>query len=77
MKLITIDMELSSVLLAGKFIGRFKKAVYYISLISHFNNDGFNKMSLFDVSKFAAEKETYLSTIYNSSHTCPDVIQED
>ena len=33
-------------------------------------------MSLFGVMIFEVEKETYLSTIYNISHPCPDSIQE-
>ena len=33
-------------------------------------------MSLFGVRIFAVEKETYLSTIYNSSHPCPDSIRK-
>ena len=63
MKLISIDMELSSVLLVGKVIGGFKTGVCDIALISHVNNNEFNEMSLFDVSRFAFEKETYLITI--------------
>ena len=63
MKFITIDMELARVLLVGKVIGRVKKVVYDIALLSHVNDDESNKMSLFDVIIFAVEKETYLSTI--------------
>ena len=56
MKLITIDIELASVLLV-------KRGVYYIALLSYVNDDEFNKMSLFYVRRFAVEKETYPSTI--------------
>ena len=77
MKLITLDMSLTSVLLVGKVIGRVKKGVYDIVMFSHVNDDEFNGMSLFDVRRFAVEKETYLSKIYNISHPCPDSIRED
>ena len=63
MKLIPLEMELESVLLVGKVIGRVKKGVYYISLLSHVNVDDFNEMILFDVRIFAVEKKNYLSTI--------------
>ena len=56
MKLITLDMELASVLLVGKVIVRFKKGVYDIALLSHVNDDEFNEMSLFDVRRFSVEK---------------------
>ena len=64
-------------LLVGKVIGRFKKRVYYIALLSHVNNDEFKKMRLFGVRRFSVEKETYLITIYNSSRPCHDIIQGD
>ena len=70
-------MALASVLLVGKVIGRVKKVVYDISLLSHVNDDEFNNMSLSDVRIFSVKKETYLSTIYNDSRPCPDSIQED
>ena len=75
-KLITIDMELESVFVVGKVIGRVKEGVYDISLLSHVNTKEFNKMSLFDVRRFAVEKETYLITIYKSIHPCTDIIRE-
>ena len=74
MKLLTLDMVLASVLLVVNIIGRVKNWVYDIDLISHVNDDEFNEMSLFDVSIFAVDKGTYLSTIYNISHPCPDSI---
>ena len=77
MKLINLDMALEIVLLFGKVIVSIKKGVYGISLISHVNGKEFNEIILFDVSRFSVEKETYLSTIYNSIHPCPDIIQED
>ena len=77
MKLITLDIALSSVLLVIKLIGRVKKGVYYISLISHFNGDKFNVITLFDVKIFADKKETYISTIYNISYPYTDRIWED
>ena len=52
MKVITFYMVLASVLLFGKFIGRIKKVVYDIALISNVNNKKFKDMSLFDVSRF-------------------------
>ena len=39
MKLITLDMALSSVLLVGKVIGRFKKEAYDLALLSHVNDN--------------------------------------
>ena len=69
-------MELESVLLVGKVIGRVKKRVYDISLLSHVNDEYLNETSLFDMRWFAVDKETYLSTIYNSSHPCPDSIRK-
>ena len=77
MKLITIYVALASVLLVGKFIGRVKNGVYGIALLSHVNDDEFNKTSLFYERRFAVEKETYLSTIYNIIHPCLDSIWED
>ena len=77
MKSITLDMVLAIVLLVGKVIGRVKKGLYDIVLISHVNDDEFNKMILFDVRRFLVEKENYLITIYNISHTCHDSIPED
>ena len=73
-KSITLDTEEDSVLLVGKVIGRVKKGVYDISLLSHVNDKDFNKISLFGAKIFAGEKETYLITIYNSSHPYPDII---
>ena len=70
-------MALESVLLVGKFTGRFKKGVYDIDLLSHANAKDFNEMSLFYMRIFAVDKETYLSTICNSSHPCHESIQED
>ena len=70
-------MELESVLLVEKVIGRVKKGVYDISLLSHVNDEYLNEMSLFDVNRFAVEKENYLITIYNSSHPCSDSIRWD
>ena len=55
-------------LLVGKVIGRVKRGVFDISLISHVNDDNFNEMSLSDTRRFEVDKETYLITIYNSSH---------
>ena len=75
MKLITLDMEEERVLLVGKVIGRAKKGVYDIALLSHVNVDNFNKISLFDVRIFAVEKGTYLIKIYNISHPCTDSIR--
>ena len=63
MNLITLDTELTSVLMVGKVIVRVKKGVCDISLLSHVNYYEFNEISLFDVRRFAVEKETYLSTI--------------
>ena len=63
MKLITLDTELAIVLLVGKVIGRVKKGVYDISLISQVNDYEFNDMSLFCVRRFAVKKETYPHTI--------------
>ena len=63
-------------LLVRKVIGRVKKGVHDIALLSHVNVNEFNKMSLFDVKRFAGEKETYIRTIYNISHTCIDSIRE-
>ena len=77
MKLITLDMALSSVLLVGKVIGRVKKGVYDIALISHVHDDEFNEIILFDVRIFSFKKETYLSIIYNNSNPCPGSIWED
>ena len=48
------------VLLVGKIIVRVKKGVYDIALLSHVNDNKFNNMSLFDVRRFSANKETYL-----------------
>ena len=76
-KLITLDMALASVSLVGKAIVRFKKGMYDIALLSHFNDDKFNKMGLFDVRRFSVKKETYLITIYNNIHPCTDSIRED
>ena len=70
-------MALASVLLVGKVIGRVKKVVYDISLLSLVNDDEFNNMSLSDVRIFSVKKETYLSTIYNNIHTCSDSILKD
>ena len=70
-------MSEESMLLVGKVIGRVKKGVFDISLLSHVNGDEFNDMSLFDVRRFSVEKEIYLSKIYSSSHPCPDSIWED
>ena len=75
MKLITLDMELASLLLVGKVIGGVKKGVYDIALISHVNDNDFNEMSLFDVRIFLVEKETCRSTIYKGSPPFPDSIQ--
>ena len=50
--MITIVMILESVLLIENFIGRVKKGVYDISLLSYVNIDEFNKRSLFDVRRF-------------------------
>ena len=50
-------------LLVGNIIFGVKKGVFDISLLSHVNDDEFNKMSLFDVRIFAVEKEAYLRTI--------------
>ena len=63
-------------LLFGKVIFKVKNGVFDISLLSHANEAYFNKMILYDVSIFSVEKETYLSTIYNISHPCPDSMQE-
>ena len=68
-------MELESVLLVGKVIVRVKKGVYDIALLSHVNDKDFNKISLFGAKIFAGEKETYLITIYNSSHPFHDSIR--
>ena len=51
--------------------------MYYIALLSNFSDNGFNEMGLFDVSRFAVEKETYLRTIYSIIHPCPDSIRGD
>ena len=51
--------------------------MFYVTLLSHVNYDDFIDMSLFDIRIFVVEKETYLSTIYNSSHPCTDSIWED
>ena len=56
MKLITLDVALEIVLLVGKVIGRVKKRVYDIALLSHVNDENFNEMSLFDVRRFSVEK---------------------
>ena len=56
MKLITLEMTKESVLLVGKVIGRVKKGVYDIYLISHVNDYEFNKMILFDVRRFSVDK---------------------
>ena len=53
MKLITLDMALASMLLSVKVIGRVKKVLYCISLLSHDNDNEFNEMSLFYVRRFA------------------------
>ena len=70
-------MALESVLLVVKVIVRVKKGGYDIALISHVNEEEFNKMSLVDARRFSVEKETYPSTIYNCSHPFPDSIRED
>ena len=75
MKLITLDMALASVLMVIKVIGRVKNREYDTYLLSNVNDDELNEMGMFDVGIFAVEKETYLSTIYNISHPCPDSIQ--
>ena len=54
MKLITLDMELASVLMVVKVIVRVKNRVYDISLLSHVNVNEFNETRLFDVRRFAA-----------------------
>ena len=64
-------------LLVGKFIGRFKKGVFDIALLSRVNDNDFNKMSLFYVRIFSVQKETYLIKICNSSHHCPGIIREN
>ena len=56
MKLINIDVALEIVLLVGKVIGRVKKRVYDIALLSHVNDENFNEKSLFDVRRFSVEK---------------------
>ena len=63
--------------MVGEFIGRVKKGVFDIALLSHFNENKFNGMIPFDVRIFAVAKETYIRKIYNSSHHCPDSICED
>ena len=75
MKSITIDTEEDIVLLVGKVIGRFKKGVFGVPLLSYVTDDEFNQMSMFDVSRFAVEKENFIRTIYDSSHPCPNSIQ--
>ena len=65
------------VLLVGKIIVRVKKGVYDIALLSHVNDNKFNNMSLFDVRRFSANKETYLIKIHNNSHPYPDITRED
>ena len=77
MKSITLDMTEYSVLLVGKVIGRVKKGVFGVALLSHVTDNKFNKMILFDVRGFIVEKETNLRKIYDSSHPRPDIIQED
>ena len=69
-------MTLASVLLVRKVIGRVKKGVYDIALLSHVNDDEFNEISMFDVRRLAVEKEAYTRTICNISHPCPDSIRE-
>ena len=64
-------------LLVEKVIGRVKKGVYDIALLSHVNDEYFNEMSLSDVKRFAVDKETHISTMYNSSPPCPDSIRWD
>ena len=51
--------------------------MFYVALLSHVTYDEFNEMSMFDVRRFAVEREIFLRKIYNSSHPCPDNIQED
>ena len=75
MKLITLDMALKIVLLVGKVIDRVKNGVYDISLFSHVNVNEFNNMILFGVRRFEVNKETYISTICNTSHSCPESIR--
>ena len=70
-------MAEDSMLLAGKVIGRVKKGVFDVALISHVTENEFNEMSLFDVRNFSVEKETFLRKIYDSSHPRPGIIQED
>ena len=53
MKLMTLDMVLESVLLVGKIIGRVKKGVYDIALISHVNYKELKYTRLFDVKVFS------------------------
>ena len=77
MKLITLDMALASVLVVGKVIGGLKKGVNDIALISHVYVNYFNKMILFDVTRFAVRQKTYLIKIYNNSHPSYDSIWED
>ena len=64
------------VLLVGKVIGRLKKVVFDVALLSHATEDEFNKMILFDVKIFWKKKVTFQKKIYNSSHPCTDSIQE-
>ena len=59
MNLITLEMSEESMLLVGKVIGRAKKGVFDISLLSHVNVDDFNERSLFNVERIEVEKETY------------------
>ena len=70
-------MAEDSMLLAGKVIGRVKKGVFDVALISHVTENEFNEMSLFDARNFSVEKETFLRKIYDSSHPCPGIIQGD
>ena len=63
MKLITLDIALTSVFQDGFFFGRVKKEVYDISPLSHGNDNDFNRMRLFDRMRFLVHKETYLSNL--------------
>ena len=77
MKLTTLEMAFASMLVVRKVIVRVKKGMYDIYLLSHINDNDFKEMSLFDVRRSSVRKETYLSTIYNISHLCPDNIRGD
>ena len=58
-KLITLNTEEESVLLVGKFIGRFKKVVFDVALLSYVTDNEFNEMSLFDVRRFSVKTENF------------------